>query len=218
MSEWATANPREYDYFDPEKPKYAQIPIPPNREATKDRFDVIIGVEGYHKDSEQKEDVVDHIMQRHDPAYADAQAAYTPEELVKFVTEASRIEPTLTEEAHEQIKTSYFGLLNGGSDTQKLITNRKLEALKRLSIAYARAHLSEEVREQHAKLACNFFRRSLESIDFTVGEDSFADINPKTKTEERRVKDAIEELRKMDSDNGASIQRSPRRPVSRRTG
>lgn len=99
--------------------------------------------------------------------------------------EASRLEPEQTEAAHQRIKESYFGLLRGGVDTPKLITNRKLEALKRLSIAYARAHLSETVTDEHAKLACDFFRRSWESIDFTIGEDSFAEINPTTKTDQR---------------------------------
>lgn len=205
VSEWATANPREYDYFDPDKPKYAQIPIPPNREATKDRFDVIIGVEAYKANSAEKQDVVDHIMQRDDPAYEDAKAEYTAEELVKFITEASRIDPELTTGAHQQIKNAYFGLLKGGNDTKKLITNRKLEALKRLSIAYARAHLSHEVTEEHAKMACMFFRRSLESIDFTVGEDSFADINPENKTDQRKIREAIEKLREMSENNSASI-------------
>lgn len=205
VSEWATANPREYDYFDPNTPKYKQIPVPPKFEATKDRFDVIIGIETYTSESTEKADVARHILRRNSDDFKDAQPEFAPEELVKFVTEASRLSPPITDEAEEMIFNAFFSLKEVEAETHRLITNRKLYALKKLAIAYARAHLAEEVTAEHAEMAFNFFKRSLESIDFEIGKDSFTEVNPKTKTDKRKVKDAVQELEQSRSEDAASI-------------
>jgi replicative DNA helicase Mcm len=193
VSEWATANPRNQDYFDPYTPKYEQIPIPPKFDATKDRFDVIIGLDAYESDDDRKEDVARHILNRGTEGYEEAEPEYPPEALVKFVTQASRITPEISDSAEEKIFDVFFALKAMEEDEQRLITNRKLYALKKLSIAYARMDLSETVDESHAKSACKFFRDALESIDFTIGKDSFSEVVTAAANARRDVCDAIEQ-------------------------
>lgn len=207
VSEWATANPREQDYFDPYTPKFQQIPIPKASGSTKDRFDVIIGVEEYGTDSEQKDDVITHILSRGQDDFEGDEPTFSPDELVKFVTEASRLSPSLSKDVRDRMKEIWFDIKqNEDDDEERLITNRTATALYKLSVAYARADLSEEVREEHVEKACDFYRRALESIDFEVGEDSFTEIQSKEETDTEKVRTALEDVEEENPDDVALFE------------
>lgn len=206
VSEWATANPRDYDYFDPHTPKYKQIPLPKTAEATEDRFDLIIGVEEYAADSQEKEDVIRHILRRGDDDYDGVEPEFSPEELVKFVTEANSLQPTMSTEASSIIFDSYMELKRSEGDEENMISNRGAEALKKLAVAYARANLSEVVEAKHARQALDFFRRSLESIDFYIGEDDMSDIGTLDQSRRKKVKETLEDLEENLEDGEVSFE------------
>lgn len=76
----------------------------------------------------------------------------------------------------------------------------------KLSIAFARSELADTVEEDHAKQACRFFRRTLESMDFTLGDDSFTDVQSSGKTDHEKVKAAVEELIESNDEDLAPIE------------
>ncbi|MEK6856921.1 MAG: minichromosome maintenance protein MCM, partial [Nanoarchaeota archaeon] len=162
----AAANPK-LGRFDPYIPIASQINMP----ATLiNRFDLIFPI----RDIPSKEfdtRVATHVLAlQQNPD--DVKAEFPPEFLKKYISYArQRINPVLTKEAVDEIKTFYVNLRNLPSyNEQELkpipISARQLEALVRLSEGSARVRLSKKVTKKDALHAIETLKRCLMQVGF----------------------------------------------------
>jgi len=115
--------------------------------------------------------VVDHILEVH----SDPSASSPPIDPVlmrKYLSYAKRIDPKLTEEAKNRLKSFYLGMrtasLEGEETAAIMITPRQIESLIRLTEARARLHLREETTVEDAEAAIMLMKRSLEQVGVDV--------------------------------------------------
>ncbi|MBI2507896.1 ATP-binding protein [Candidatus Woesearchaeota archaeon] len=162
----AAANPK-LGRFDPYIPIPSQINMP---STLINRFDLIFPI----RDMPSKEldnRIATHVLnlqQRPD----DIKTEFSPEFLKKYISYArQKVNPVLTKEAVEEIKTFYVGLRNlPALNEQELkpipISARQLEALVRLSEGSARVRLSKEVTKKDAQRAIETLKRCLMQVGF----------------------------------------------------
>ncbi|MCQ4345539.1 MAG: Minichromosome maintenance protein MCM, partial [Sulfolobaceae archaeon] len=164
------------------------------------RFDLIFIVLDTPGEEDQR--LASHILSVHQSPKR--LGALDPEFLKKYVAYARKyVQPKLTDEA-KRILMDFFVQLRKRSaetpDSPILITPRQLEALIRISEAYARMALKETVDADEAQRAINIMRIFLESVGLDV-ESGKIDIDtimvgrPKSATAKlSKILDIISEL------------------------
>lgn len=93
-----------------------------------------------------------------------------PDTMRKYISLGRQITPKMTDEVKEFIKSQYVDIRSQNSEDQDEynrsvpITARKLEAMIRLSEAVARMHLSETITLEHAEIALDVVRATMERV------------------------------------------------------
>ena len=207
VSEFAIGNPKNRK-FDSMEEKYKQNPI--DSADLNSRFGVIFAVEqnkpgksNLSEDEERKK--IRKINDRYNTGESslehEKELLSTPK-VAKYVAYAQDIDPELTEDATEDLEEMYIDLWSSQDENQTLIDMRVYQALRNLSVAYARMELEDEVSTRHVSLAKNFMGRCFRSLDFDLGSDDASDLtNPRTDTQKVRM--GIENLQAGD---GANVQ------------
>ena len=160
----AAANPK-LGRFDPYDILAKQIDLPP---ALINRFDLIFPFKDL-PDKVKDEKMAGHILELH--KNPDVEEAEIPTKLLRkyFCYARQKIRPKLSDAALEEIKGYYVDMRNKEigeeSATRAIpISPRQLEALVRLSEAYAKIRLSEEVSRNDARKAIDLLHYCLSEI------------------------------------------------------
>ncbi len=159
----AAANPK-FGRFDPYDLIASQIDLPPT---LINRFDLIFPVKDL-PNREKDERTAEFILRLHkDPEKAVSEIST---ELLKkyFAHIRAKMNPKMTDEAIEEIKSYYISMRNSGianeSGVKSIpITARQLEALVRLSEAMAKVRLSKTVDKSDAQ-------KAIELIDYCLNQ------------------------------------------------
>jgi replicative DNA helicase Mcm len=135
-----------------------QIDLPPT---ILSRFDLTFMLED-NPNRNRDEQLAKYILDRHGRGIA---YGVDPSLLKKYIAYSKEINPELTIEAKEELVGFYKELRNAGNESDPLpITARQLEALVRLSEAYARMRLSDVVTKQDAKMAIELEMMCLQKV------------------------------------------------------
>jgi replicative DNA helicase Mcm len=159
------ANPK-YGRFDPYGDIAKQINFPP---ALISRFDLIFILRDV-PDKKKDELIASHILETH-MDLSKTIAELSPDFLKKYISYAKeKIKPVLTNEAKNLILDFYVSMRNAVSEEEESgnrsipITARQLEAIIRLSEAYAKIELSQKVKAKHAQRAIDLLMYCLRRI------------------------------------------------------
>ena len=134
------------------------------------RFDLIFVLRDV-PDKDMDARMSDHILSIHKKAQTPVEPPIPPDLLRKYISYAKGINPVLTDEAIERLKSFYLemrGRSGEGGDSPIAITARQLEALIRIAEARARAALREEVLAEDAEAAIAIMKKSLEQVGVDV--------------------------------------------------
>ena len=124
----------------------------------------------------------------------------TKEEFRKYVAYAQRIYPEITENAKSFIEENYVSIRQKGTDTDTYpITARKIEAMVRMTEAVARIRLSDVANEEHARVAMDIMKRSMEQVGMNDEGEFDADmieagVSSSQRSRIHGLKDAIESI------------------------
>jgi replicative DNA helicase Mcm len=172
------ANP-EQGRFDPYEPLTEQFAMP---KELLDRCDLVFPFEDT-PDDELDEAIVDTILETHAPTEATADGGSEPVEsggfieaglFRKYVAYARRnYDPTLTDEAEEQLKDWYLSIRETSEEDRIAINTRMFEGAIRLSQASARARLSETVESDDADRAIGLVMSMLNQLGLGEGEGGY---------------------------------------------
>ena len=159
------ANPK-FGRFDPYGDIAKQIDFPP---ALLSRFDLIFVLRDI-PDKKRDDLIADHILQTN----KDTSKTITdlePDFIKKFIAYAKEnCNPVLTQEAITKIREFYVKIRSSGADDEDSgvksvpITARQLEAIVRLSEAYAKIKLDDTIRVEYAQKAIDMIMYCLEKI------------------------------------------------------
>ncbi|MFT4243929.1 MAG: minichromosome maintenance protein MCM [Candidatus Woesearchaeota archaeon] len=158
------ANPK-LGRFDPYGDITKQINFPP---ALLSRFDLIFILQD-EADKKRDDLIANHILQAHKDKTR-TQTELSAEFLKKYIAQARKLNPQLTQEAIVLIKDFYVKIRNAGSGAEEgkmksvPVTARQLEAIVRLGQAYAKVRLNDKVTEQYAQEAIDMLMYCLEKI------------------------------------------------------
>ncbi|MEK6933528.1 MAG: minichromosome maintenance protein MCM [Nanoarchaeota archaeon] len=168
----AAGNPK-LGRFDPYTPIPQQIDISP---ALLSRFDVIFVIKDI-PNKMQDEAIATHVLEEHKQEVI--RDIIDPKILRKYISYAKqKVKPKLTEEAIEEIKDFYVRLRNQSVSSEMAIkpipiTARQLEGIIRLSEAYARLHLRNEVKREDAVKAIELLKVSLTQVGYDEETKTF---------------------------------------------
>jgi replicative DNA helicase Mcm len=168
----AAGNPK-LGRFDPYTPIPQQIDISP---ALLSRFDVIFVIKDI-PNRVQDEAIAAHVLEEHKQDVI--RDIIEPKLLRKYISYAKqKVKPRLTEEAIEEIKEFYVRLRNQSISTELAvkpipITARQLEGIIRLSEAYAKMHLRNEVTRENARKAIELLKVSLMQVGYDEETKTF---------------------------------------------
>ena len=195
------ANPK-YGRFNPYEDISKQIDFPP---ALISRFDLIFVLKDIP--TKKRDDLIaSHILKSHKNSN-EVKREIDKNFIRKYIAYAKKINPILSDEAIEEIKNFYVNIRNSLSDEDNdlkavPITARQLEAIIRLSEAYAKIKLSKVVEINHARQAISLMMDCLRKIGFDdkTGQLDIDIITTGVKTSLRNdyrvIKDIIDELEK----------------------
>ena len=173
----AAANPRSGRY-DRYKTPTQNIHLPPSLLSRFDLIFVVIDRPDPADDAQMAEFILKNSMIGNDSTQIDQTDISAPingDLLKKYIKHARRnYEPLLTDEAKERIKEYYLDL-RGKYDSEDAIVSilaRNLDALVRLSEAYAKMALRDKVLKEDVEEIIKLFRRYLEDTgyDETTGK------------------------------------------------
>jgi len=160
----AAANPK-MGRFDPYSNIAKQINMPPS---LLNRFDLIFVIQDL-PDRAKDTLIAEHILKAHQDV-SRSKRRIKDELLKKYVAYAKEnIKPMLTDKAIKKISQFYVDLRNTNSGNEEEISSipisaRQLEAIVRLSEAYAKIKLSDKITEEHAQKAIDLVMYTLERI------------------------------------------------------
>ncbi|MCH8519162.1 MAG: minichromosome maintenance protein MCM [Nanoarchaeota archaeon] len=183
------ANPK-LGRFDPYGDITKQINFPP---ALLSRFDLIFILQD---EADRKKDdlIANHILQAHKDKSL-TKTELSSEFMKKYIAQARKLNPQLTQEAIVKIKDFYVNIRNAGTGAEEgrmksvPITARQLEAIVRLGQAFAKVRLHDKVTEQYAQEAIELLMYCLEKIgiDPKTGEMDIDRITTGVTTSSRNV-------------------------------
>ena len=168
----AAGNPK-LGRFDPYTPIPQQIDISP---ALLSRFDIIFILRDL-PNKNQDEAIASHVLQEHQQAVL--RDSVEPRLLRKYISYARKqCKPKLTKDAVEEIGGFYVKLRSqstrGDSEIKPIpMTPRQLEGIIRLSEAYARMRLSQEVTREDARAGIELMKASLTQVGYDEESKSF---------------------------------------------
>ncbi|MBD3254633.1 MAG: AAA domain-containing protein [Candidatus Lokiarchaeota archaeon] len=178
----AAANPHSGRY-DPYKTPTQNIRLPPSLVSRFDLIFVVIDKPDRAKDAQMAEFILQNAMKGTitdseviDEADDDESFAPIPGDLLKkYIKHAKRnCKPSLTEEAKERIKDFYLELRGEYTSEDAIVSilARNLDALVRLSEAYAKMALRDKVSKEDVEEIIKLFKRYLNDIgyDETTGK------------------------------------------------
>lgn len=160
----AAANPK-FGRFDPYGIIAEQINLPPT---LINRFDLIFTIKDI-PDEKKDSQLASHILNLHQSPNIKEPDINT-ELLKKYIGYTKRINPKLSDAAIVEIKKYYLKMRSSGGTEEGIktipISPRQLEALVRLSEAYAKLRLSNEVEKKDARKATSLLEHSLMDVGF----------------------------------------------------
>ncbi len=168
----AAGNPK-LGRFDPYTPIPLQIDISP---ALLSRFDVIFTIRDL-PNKVQDEAIASHVLEEHKQGVI--RDVITSPLLKKYVSYSrQKGRPRLTDEAIEEIKNFYVGIRNRSARADSeipiiAITARQLEGIVRLSEAYAKIRMNEEVTKDDVKMAIELLTFSLRQVGYDEETKTF---------------------------------------------
>ncbi len=127
--------------------------------------------------------------------------------LKKYIKYAKRIEPFLTEEAKERIKEFYLELRSDYDSVDAIVSilARNLDALVRLSEAYAKMALRDKVTKEDVEEIIKLFKRYLKDIgyDESTGKIDVDRIYVgETRSRINKLEKFMDQLKKLFEENG----------------
>ncbi|AIC15577.1 minichromosome maintenance protein MCM [Nitrososphaera viennensis] len=163
----SAANPM-YGKYDPYKniTENVNLPVP-----LLTRFDLIFIVRDIpEKDKDNL--IASHILEIHKDVAHAAKPAIDIDLFSKYLTYAKRIEPALTSEAIDIIRSYYMDMRKAESEGMITVTPRQLEGLVRLATARARLLLKDRVDADDAKRAIYLVDQMLKTagVDVNTGK------------------------------------------------
>jgi replicative DNA helicase Mcm len=163
----SAANPM-YGKYDPYKniTENVNLPVP-----LLTRFDLIFIVRDIpEKDKDNL--IASHILEIHKDAEHAAKPAIDIDLFSKYLTYSKRIEPLLTTEATDIIRSYYMDMRKAESEGMITVTPRQLEGLVRLATARARLLLKDKVEAEDAKRAIYLVDQMLKTagVDVNTGK------------------------------------------------
>ncbi|MFC1710757.1 minichromosome maintenance protein MCM [Nanoarchaeota archaeon] len=168
----AAANPK-FGRFDPYQSIAQQIDLPPT---LINRFDVIFTLRDI-PNREKDEKIATHVLAEHKNIGEDM---LIPKDLFrKYVAYAKqRVNPVLTDEAINEIKTFYIDLRNKPVASESAmrpipISARQLQALIRMSESSAKIRLSDKVSIEDAKSAIEIMKYYLMQVGYDYESKTF---------------------------------------------
>lgn len=199
----AAANPK-FGRFDPSGNIAEQINLPPT---LINRFDLIFPIMDV-PDKDKDENMAKFILTLHKKSQNEDEIEVNTKFLRKYIAYAKQnIFPKLTEEAIVEIKKYYVDMRNKEKDEISIrrvpISPRQLEALIRLSEAYAKIRLSNKVNKKDAKKAIDMLHYCLNliGIDPETGKIDIDRISTGISATERskivNIKEIIAELENL---------------------
>ena len=181
----SAANPL-YGKYDPFKniTENVNLPVP-----LLTRFDIIYVV----RDTPEKEKdsrVASHILELHRDSGRAAHPAIDIDLFSKYLAFSKQIEPRLTIEAIDIIRSYYMKMRNVDSEGMITVTPRQLEGLIRLSTARARLLLKDKVEADDAERAIYLVQRMLETagVDVNTGRVDLGVLHGKPHSEISKLK------------------------------
>ena len=197
----AAANPK-FGRFDRYKVLAEQIDLPA---PIISRFDLIFVIEDKPSiDGDTK--LAEHILKIHQSNTVDYEIE--PELLRKYIAYARKnVNPKLTDEANEILKTFYVSTRNSNTEEQAPvpITARQLEALIRLAEACAKIKLKDIVEKEDAEKAVRLTLACLQDVgvDPETGEIDIEVMEGRTPTSKReKMQKVMEEIGILESEYG----------------
>ena len=178
----AAANPIGGRY-DTRKPLKANVGLSPPIMSRFDLFFVVL--DDLSPEADYR--LADHIVGLHQQGEASLPTHYTPEDFLLFRRKGKNMHPILTEGAQRMLVACYRDLRQNDKTKKNnsyRITTRQLESMIRLSEAVARVHLSQEVKEEHVKLALHVMRSSFTRVE----QPSVEVVMPRGTAEEAKTK------------------------------
>ena len=172
------------------------------------RFDLIFVIRDV-PDKEVDAMMATHILDTHRAREAPVEPPIPPGLLRKYISYAKLIEPKLTEEAVERIRSFYLEMraLSSGEGSPIAITARQLESLIRIAEARARAALRDYVTAEDAEAAINIMKRSLQEVGIDV-ETKRIDIDVimtgKPKSLRDKLQLVLDAIERLDEGDGVS--------------
>jgi len=130
--------------------------------------------------------------------------------LRKYIAYGRRINPKLTQNAHDMIKKCYSDLRKEGKARDAFsITLRHLEGLVRMAEAHARARLSSKVEKEDAQSAIDIMNKALDNYIDPITHERDIDqmFTGKTKTQQNDIKVALEILREHQNDHPFGLKK-----------
>jgi len=133
------------------------------------RFDLIFVLRDVpEKEADAK--MSEHILSLHKRGTVPLETPISPDLLRKYISYARNINPVLSQEAVERLKSFYLSM-RSVSETEGApiaITARQLESLVRIAEARARAALRKEITAEDAEAAIAIMQRSLREVGIDV--------------------------------------------------
>ena len=172
------------------------------------RFDLIFVIRDV-PDKDVDALMATHILDTHRAKEAPVEPPIPPELLRKYISYAKLIEPKLTEEAMERIRSFYLEMraLSSGEGSPIAITARQLESLIRIAEARARAALRDYVTAEDAEAAIDIMKRSLQEVGIDV-ETKRIDIDVimtgKPKSLRDKLQLVLDAIERLDEGDGVS--------------
>ncbi|KAL0226416.1 hypothetical protein P9112_013740 [Eukaryota sp. TZLM1-RC] len=123
--------------------------------------------------------VARHIVSLHQQTNSLINMTYTPQDIANYVRFAKQVNPKLTEEAKQEVIKEYAKMRRddtGVTKTSFRITIRQLEALIRLSEAFARLYFNDKVNLFHVSSAARLLKATrlyvdAEPIELDIGQN-----------------------------------------------
>jgi replicative DNA helicase Mcm len=199
----AAANPLLGKY-DPYRNIYENVnlPIP-----LLTRFDLIFVIRDA-PDRANDELVAKHILQLHRRGDYEDEPPLDFDLLRKYLIQAKRLDPILSEEAEKKILEYYLQMRSSGSESMITVTPRQLEGLIRMATARARALLHETVTEDDAIRGINLMRRMLETVgvDVKTGKVDLGVLHGRPLSERNILELAIDIFKSLEGPKKESVE------------
>jgi replicative DNA helicase Mcm len=192
----AVANPK-YSRFDQNKPIIEQFNLQPSLIS---RFDLIFPIKD--QVSEEKDNAIaDTILKNRQDSISGQvkKNIISPELMTKYLILAKKMVPTMSAKTQKVLTKYYIDIRKRSTVDSLTITPRQLEAIARISEAFAKGRLAREVSEDDVKRAISLMEYTLKEIcpsdSGTIDIDMImADVSSKERKEIEVLKTILADL------------------------